>query len=73
MDTACPRSCPSTRRGLTLAEFCWPRIRCDPGWGCVLQSARLLASIRLPLGARQLASDLILARATAVLRNTRRG
>jgi Tfp pilus assembly protein FimT len=30
----------------------------------------LLASIRLPIGARQLAADLALARATAVLRNT---
>jgi Tfp pilus assembly protein FimT len=37
----------------------------------VLNAARFLATIRLPLGARQLASDMSLARATAVLRNTR--
>ena len=61
-----------TRRGLTLAELllglAFGAILVGVG---TLQSARLLASIRLPLGARQLASDLSLARATAVLRNTR--
>jgi Tfp pilus assembly protein FimT len=36
-----------------------------------LQVSRFLASIRLPLAARQLASDLHVARATAVSRNTR--
>jgi prepilin-type N-terminal cleavage/methylation domain-containing protein len=60
-----------TRRGLTLLELllglALGAILAGVG---VLQSARLLASMRLPLGARQLASDLSLARATAVLRNT---
>ena len=60
------------RLGLTLAELlfglAFAAILAGVG---VHHCARLLASIRLPLGARQLATDLSLARGTAVLRNTR--
>ena len=63
---------PTTHRGITVVELllglALGAILAGAG---ALNAARLLATIRLPLGARQLASDMSLARATAVLRNTR--
>jgi len=67
-----PRSaCGQTRRGVTLAELllglALAAILASVG---LPHAASLLATIRLPLSAHQLASDLSLARADAVLRNT---
>jgi Tfp pilus assembly protein FimT len=62
----------SALRGLTLAELLVGAAVASILVGVAVPSvATLLASVRLPLGARQVAADLHVARATAVLRNTR--
>ncbi len=58
-------------RALSLAELVLVLAATTALAGAALpRLSLLLGSIRLPLGARQLAADLALARATAVLRNT---
>lgn len=60
-----------SRLALTMAELVLVLAMTTVIAGTALpRVSLLLASIRLPLGARQLAADLALARATAVLRNT---
>jgi len=66
--------CPHARRGsgLTVAELLAAIAVLSVLAGLTtLRAARLMSSIHLPLDARRLAADLSLARATAVLRNTR--
>jgi Tfp pilus assembly protein FimT len=59
------------RRALSVAELVLVLALTTVIAGAALpRLSSLLASIRLPVGARQLASDLAVARATAVLRNT---
>jgi Tfp pilus assembly protein FimT len=66
-----PRAGECRPLGLSLAELVVAMAAAAVLAGAALpQLSVLLASVRLPLGARQLAADLTLARATAVLRNT---
>jgi Tfp pilus assembly protein FimT len=59
------------RRALSVAELVLVLALATVLTGAALpRLSPLLASIRLPVGARQLAADLAVARATAVLRNT---
>lgn len=59
-------------QGVTLAELLVVvAVTSIIGAAAVPRVGPVLAAIRLPLGARQLATDLSVARATAVLRNTR--
>lgn len=63
---------PAKERGLTLLELlAVVAVAAILGAAALPRAGALLAAIRLPLGARQLATDSCIARATAVLRNTR--